>query len=191
MFKDFKSKFEVLCEEETLRFKQSGVLFGDFCVLRKDCLKSEFMKGKPSNFVDMITQMLKSDKPLKIGSVKSIRPESSNDLAGGAGMAAVGTLVDIITCLTPATWVNPVTLPVELIDIVIPNDNNWSPAMPESWMRKDDTQIKPSAVKAVGGEIAHQTSGSDRKLATKDTAGIGKSAVDGSKGLKKPVKKGK
>ena len=185
MFKDFKSKFSLLVEENTLRYKQSGVLFGDYCIIRPDALKSDFMKGKPSNFVDKIKSMMNSDKPLKISVVKSVRPESSNDLAAGAGEASVGTMVDVITCLTPATFVDPVTLPVELIDVVIPNDNNWSPAMPDSWKRKDDSQITPIPVTDATGELDHQTQGSKRKLATKDTKGLGKSAVDGKKSAKK------
>jgi hypothetical protein len=188
MFKDFKSKFSILCEEATTRFNQSGVLVGDYCVIKPEILKSEFLKNKPSIFADKIKEKIKSDLPLKIASVKSSRPESSNDLVAGAGNAFIGTFVDVITCMTPATWVDPITLPVEFIDVVIPDGQNWSPANPESWKRRDDSQIEPIPVKDVGGETEHQTQGSKRKLATKDTKGIGKSAKDGRSQVKKPVK---
>lgn len=187
MFKDFKSNFILLVEEATTRFNQGGVLVGDYIIIRPEALKSEYVKNKPSNFVDMVKQMINSDLPLKIGSVKSARPESSNDLVAGAGNAFIGTFVDVVQCLNPALFTNPITLPIELIDVVIPQGNNWSPANPDSWTRKDDTQIEPIPVKDATGELDHQTQGSKRKTATKDTKGLGKSAVDGRKQVKKPV----
>jgi hypothetical protein len=190
MFKDFTSKFSVLCEEATTRFNQSGFLMGDYCVIRPDALKNDFFKGKATDFIAKVKEMMKSDKPLKISSIKSSRPESSNDLVAGAGNAYIGTFADVITCLSPALWTNPITLPTEVLDVVVPLENNWSPANPDSWKRKDDSQIKPVPVKDADGELEHQTQGSKRKLPTKDTKGITKgSAKDASTGLKKPAKK--
>lgn len=189
MFKDFQSKFSMLCEENTSRFKQSGFLMGDYVIIRPDALKNDFFKGKASGFIDKVKEMMNSDKPLKVSAIKSSRPESSNDLAGGANDSYANTFADVITCLTPALWTDPMTLPTEVLDVVIPTGSNWSPSMPDSWKRKDDSQIEPIPVKDVGGEIEHQTQGSKRKLATKDTKGLGKGARDGSKDAKKPVKK--
>ena len=190
MFNTFKSKFSVLCEENTTRFKQSGFLMGDFCVIRPDALKNDFFKGKASGFIDKVKEMMNSDKPLKISAIKSSRPESSNDLASGANDSYDNTFADVITCLTPALWTDPMTLPTEVLDVVIPTDSNWSPSMPDTWKRRDDSIINPEEVPDAKGDLAKQTQGNDRKLPTKDTKGLGKSAVDGQKSVKK-AKEGK
>ncbi len=189
MYKNFQSKFMLLVEEDTQRFKNQGFETGDYCVIVKNALSHPEIVNRADGFKEKVKQMIKSDKPLKISAIKSTRPESSNDLIGGAGGGAfTGVWLDIITCLTPATWVDPITLPGDIVEVVVPEDGNWSPAMPDSWKYANKVQIKPKAVKKAKGETEEQTQASKQKLATKDTKGlVGKGAKDGRDQAKKPV----
>lgn len=186
MYKDHISTFSILAEEQISRFNQGGFQSGDYCVIRKNAINHPEIKNKASQFIDKVKQMINSDKPLKISAIKSSRPESSNDLASGAGNAFSGEYLDIITCLTPATWVDPITLPADVVDVVTPENNNWSPSHPESWKYKNKVQIKPKNVEKAEGETEEQTKGSKQKLPTSDTKGISKGTAKSPK-IKKAI----
>lgn len=152
-YKDFKSNFNVLAEMFTSRFQTGGVSVGDFCKIRKDALKNEFIKGKPSQFVDKINEIINSKLLLKIASVKSSKTDAPNE----QGTTIVDKIfVDVVQEYAPGLWKEPITLPLEAIDIVTPEGNNWSPEIPKELIKKNPTQIKPKEVK-------------DQKLANSDT----------------------
>lgn len=184
MYKEFKSKFMILAEEETTRWRQGGVLMGDYCMIRKDALKNTKINGRPSQFVDKIKEMIASKLPLKVSAVKSERPETQHDLYG-VGSLPTAIWVDVVTEAAPGLWTNPLTLPLEAIDIVIPDENNFSPGIPTQWVRRDDTIIKPEEVDTK----VDQTEGDDpnRHIVTKHIDNsLGKEAKDGRDQADKP-----
>jgi hypothetical protein len=186
MYKDFKSKFNVLSEEFTSRFQSAGVLNGDFCIIRPDAIKNEKISKRGSQYIDKIKEYIASKLPLKVCAVQSERPETSNSIAGqGDLMTAVG--VDVVQELAPGLWTQPMSLPLECIDVVMPDGNNWSPTHPEEWKRKDDTIIHPKEVKDATDDLQKQTAGKDRKLAKKnEKGGPAKEPKDGRDQVKKP-----
>jgi len=188
MYKDFESKFSVICEEETRRYTLGGgFLNGDFCKIRKDALTCPKLKGRPSQFLDKIRELIQSDLPVKVSAVKSERPETQNDLAG-VGSLTTAVWLDVCQEYAPGLFANVMTLPAECVDLIMPDGNNWSPDHPESWKRKDDTIIHPQDVKlSDDNDLQKQTSGKDRKLPTKnEKGGPAKEPKDGRKQAKKP-----
>jgi hypothetical protein len=172
MFKDFKSKAALMMEEATSRYTTGGGLMpGDYVLIRKDVLKHKKLEGRPSQFYDKIKEIINSQLPLKVGAIKSMRPETQNGLFGGAE-APSEYWVDVVQCANPALFVNPITLPIEVLDFVNPEGNNFSPEHPDNWSYDNKVQISPAKVQASKDkELTGQTSGDKRNLPTKDTKG--------------------
>jgi len=189
MFKNYESKFSLLVEEETSRYKTGGGLMpGDYVKIRKDVLKNAKLAGRPSQFYDKIKELMNSDLPLKCSAIKSMRPETSNGLFGGAE-APSEYWIDVVQLANPALFVNPITLPIEVLDFVSPDENNFSPEHPDAWSYDNKVQMKPAAVVVTDVDLLVVTAGDKRNMPTKDTKiGLGKDAKDGRDGLKKPDK---
>jgi hypothetical protein len=159
-----QTKFDVLVEEVTSRYQQGGLLMGDFVIIRKDALKNAKLQGRPSNFIDMVKSAIETKLPLRVSAIKSERPESSNDLVGGVNNAPTGYWVDVCVEYAPGLWRDPMTLPLEILDIANPEGGNL-PAWPDSVKRKDDSIIEPEKVKIDSkAENVKQTQGDDRNL---------------------------
>ena len=167
-YKDFNSNFNVIAEETITRFQQGGAMMGDFCRIRKDALKNAFLKDKPSQFVDMIKHLIGSDKHLKVSCVKTSKPDSQHELGNSPTDVMY---VDIVEELAPGLWQNPITLPLAVIDILSPDGNNWSPAIPKSLIRADNSVITPKKVELTDSELNNRTQGNKRKLPTSNTKG--------------------
>lgn len=190
MYKDFKSKFNLLAEEETSRYKTGGgLLMGDYIIINKSVFKNPKLAGRPSGFFDKIREILASDLPLKVSAIKSMRPETSNGLYGGAE-APDEYFVDVIQCVTPALWVNPITLPIEVLELQKPDGNNFAPEGSESWEYDDRSNVNAKELKNKTGEDTKVTKVNDpqRNMTTKNTKGLGKSAKDGRSQVAKPKK---
>ena len=190
MYKDFKSKFNLLAEEETSRYKTGGgLLMGDYVTIDKSVFNNPKLKGRPSQFFDKIKEIMASDLPLKVSTIKSMRPETSNGLYGGAE-APDEYFVDVIQCVTPALWVNPITLPIEVLELQKPDGNNFAPEGSESWEYDDRSNVNAKELKNKTGEDTKVTKVNDpqRNMTTKNTKGLGKSAKDGRSQTSKPKK---
>ena len=143
MYKDFDSKFKLLCEEETGRYKTGGGLLpGDYITIRKDALNNDKIKGRPSQFYDKIKELMGSKLPLKVSAIKSMRPETQNGLMNGAE-APTDYWVDVVQCASPALFVSVITLPIEILDFQSPDGNNFSPELPDQWKYDNKEQIHP------------------------------------------------
>jgi hypothetical protein len=189
MYATFKSKFSILVEEETNRWKTgAGVSPGDYVKIRKDVFKSPKLAGRPSDFYKKIREIMSNGLPTKASAIKSERPETQHGLFGGAE-SPTAFWVDVVQLASPALFVNAITLPVEVLDVVHPEGNNFSPDLPDQWKYDNKVQMEPKEVKLAKDETDAQTSGSKRELPTKNNKDVqGKEAKDGRDGLKKPKK---
>lgn len=191
MFKDFKSKFSILAEEETSRYQTGGGLMsGDYVKIRKDILKNKKLAGRPSQFYDRIKELMNSDLPLKVGAIKSMRPETQHGLFGGAE-APTEYWIDVVQCANPALFVNPTTLPIEVLELEKPEGNNFSPEHPDSWSYDNKVQIHPAEVQPKDKESLKQTEADkeNKNLVTKHKKGEHtKEPKDGRDQVDKPKK---
>jgi len=178
-----KSNFDVLVEEVTSRYQQGGIVMGDFVIVRKDALKNPKLKDRPANFVEMLKKVVSTKLPLRVSAVKSERPETSNDLIGGANNAATNFWVDVCIEYAPGLWKDPMTLPLETLDLA--NDAHNLPEWPDEVKRKDNSTIKPEKVKKdAKEENIKQTQGDARNLGTKQVklpVGVTKDGRDQTK----------
>lgn len=157
------SKFDVLVEEVISRYQQGGLLQGDFVIIRKDALNNPKIKDKPSNFIEMVKNAIATKLPLRVSMVKSERPESSNDLVGGVNHSPTGYWVDVCVEYAPGLWRDPMTLPLEVLDIANPENYNL-PEWPDEVKRKDNSTIKPEEIKQDSkSENIKQTQGDERQ----------------------------
>lgn len=189
MYKDFESKFELLAEEEITRYKQGGVLSGDIVKIRSDWTKNDKLKGRPSQFYDKIKELIGGPYPLKVTAVKSERPESQHSLYGGVDGAVTAYWVDIAQIINPGFWTNPITLPLEVIEIQDLGAN--LPPVPDEQKYDAKVQIKPVEDKKGDpkSELQQQTKADEKELVTKnikiETAG--KEPKDGRDQVDDPV----
>lgn len=178
-----KTKFDVLVEEVTSRYQQGGLLMGDYVIIRKDALKNEKLKDRPSNFFEMLKTAMESGLPIRVSAIKSERPETSNDLIGGANNAPTGFWVDICVEYAPGLWKSPMTLPLEVLEIANPENGNY-PSWPDSVKRKDNTTKMEEPNPKATEENIKQTQGNKRNLPQKDTKIPTGKTVDGRESTK-------
>lgn len=174
MYKNFSSKFSVLCEEETTRFRNGGLLMGDYVKISPKALNHPKIKDRPASFIAKLGEYIKSEEPLKVSVVKSDKPATSNGLATASDVPDV-LWADVVQELSPGLWVNPLTLPIDVLDVVTPDGNNWAPEQPDKWKYKNKEEKSKSLSdrnKKVAKEddlLFKQTQGHKRNLPTKDT----------------------
>lgn len=163
-----QNKFDFIVEEVTSRYQQGGLVTGDFVLIRKDALKNDKLKGRPSNFIEKLKEIIATKLPLRVSAVKSERPESSNDLIGGANHSGTNYWVDVCIEYAPGLWRDPMTLPLEVLDINNPSDYNL-PSWPDEVKRDNKLEIKPTKIKTDKKELnIKQTQGDQRALDTKN-----------------------
>lgn len=160
-----------MCEEETSRFKNGGILMGDFVTIRKNALKHPDIANRPSTFIDKLKEFMQTDQHLKVSVVKGTQAGSSADLTSGSDTPKE-FWADVVRELAPGLFADVMTLPIEVLDVVFPEGNNWSPEQSNDKKYNNKVQIKPKEVEdTADDEINKQTQGNKRKLPTKDTKG--------------------
>lgn len=161
-YKDFSGKFELIAENVISRYQMGGVLPGDFCVIRNDALKNSEIKNKPSQFIDKVTEFMKSGLNLKVSAVKTSKPDTQNQMATDP---TDKYYVDVVVEYAPGLWKDILTLPLECIDIVKPEGNNWSPDVPEQ-LKKKDPSHNAKKLELTDKELNDRTQANQRIMPT-------------------------
>lgn len=168
------SKFKTLCENHISRFQSNGFLAGDYIRIKKNALNHPELKSKAENYIKLIQSMQTSDLNLKITALKTDRPSNSG-IVGGADSPSK-FYADVITEINPGGWSNPVTLPIEVLELQ--NDGTSYPPIPQSLIRKNpnneihqadefqrtiDDSLKGDPLTRVNVKIANAPSYNDSK----------------------------
>lgn len=142
-----ETKFDVLFENLLERYQQGGLLIGDRVRFKKDALKLDFFKNKGSNFLDIVKACMDPnfDLNLRVSAIKSIRPTTTQNYRGGTE-SPDNIYVDIIIEYAPGLYRNPMTVPVEALELQ--DDGINTGPVPDSIRRKSKIQIKPEEQKA-------------------------------------------
>ena len=130
------SQFDVLLEKELERFQMGGIIIGDRIRFKGDALKHEFVANRAKNFQDIIAACMEPsfDLNLRVGAVKSIYPTTTQNYVGGSE-SPDGVYLDIYIEYAPGLYRNPMTVPIEIVE-VIDDGNNRGP-VPDSLVRKN------------------------------------------------------
>jgi hypothetical protein len=139
--------FDTLFEKELERFQLGGIIVGDRVRFKKDCLKLEYIKNRAASYQDIIKACSHPsfDLNLRVGAVKSIYPTTSQNYTGGVTDAPDGVFLDIYIEYAPGLYRNPMTVPIEAVE-VIDDENNRGP-IPDSLKRKSKVH-GPEEIKA-------------------------------------------
>jgi hypothetical protein len=145
------SQFDTLLEKELERFQLGGVLVGDRVKFKSDALKSEYVAKRAQSFRDLITSCMQPsfDLNLRVGALKSIYPTSSTNFQAGH-VAPEGVFADIYIEYAPGLYRNPMTVPLEIIEII--DDGNERGPIPNSLKRESDIH-GPKEVKAQPDDV--------------------------------------
>lgn len=142
-----ETKFDVLFENMLERYQQGGLLIGDRVRFKKDALKLDFFKNKGSNFLDIVKACMDPnfDLNLRVSAIKSTRPTTTQNYRGGTE-SPDNIYVDVIIEYAPGLYRNPMTVPVEALELQ--DDGINTGPVPDSIRRKSKIQIKPEEQKA-------------------------------------------
>ena len=124
MRKKFSGKYEVILETAIQRYQQGGFLVGDLVQIKKNALSHEKLKGISEPMKQRIKEMQESGVNLRLSAIKSKRANTALGYIGGPD-APADYYVDVVQEINPANWVNPTTLPIEVIERL--DHESWEP----------------------------------------------------------------
>lgn len=144
------SNFDLLMERELERFQQGGIIVGDRVRFRKDVMNLDYIKKRAASYQEIIAACMQDtfDLNLRVGAVKSIYPTTTQNYQAGSE-APDGVFLDIYIEYAPGFYRNPMTVPIEAVE-VIDDGNNRGP-VPDSLRRKnkihgpEEVKAEPSA----------------------------------------------
>lgn len=123
-------------EQALERFQQGGFINGDYIVIKKTITNSPYFKELPTQSQEYIKNCIASDLRMRVSAIKSIRP-ALQQVDGGLN-AGGDFVVDVVVEYAPGLYKNPLTLPVQYIELVAgPTDGFGTLDAPDSLKRKD------------------------------------------------------
>lgn len=143
--------FDTLFEKELERFQLGGIIVGDRIKFKKDALKLNYIASKAQSFRDIVAACMEPtfDLNLRVGAVKSIYPTSSTNFQAGY-CAPDGIFLDIYIEYAPGLYRNPMTVPLEAVEIV--NDGMNRGPVPDS-LRRQNNIHGPEETKAQSDDV--------------------------------------
>lgn len=131
------SNFEKLYEAELERFQQGGFLVGDRIRFKKDALKHDYIASRAQSFQDIVKTCMEPsfDLVLRIGAIKSIYPTTTQNYGNGT-QSPDGTFFDIYIEYAPGLYRNPMTVPIDVIEVQ--DDGNNRGPVPGSTRRENN-----------------------------------------------------
>ncbi len=169
--KKFEGKYDTLIETATTRYEQGGVLSGDLVRFRKDAMKNDKVKNMMDNYKATIEDAMNTDLNLRVSAIKSIRPTTSGNYEGGANSGTDSPTdhwVDIVIEYAPGLYRNPITVPIEVLQVV-DTDGNLAP-VPPSVKRKNDISM-PKKVESPDAERKNPDKNTNPQFPNKTTSG--------------------
>jgi len=162
-----KGKYDILIETATTRFENGGIMSGDLVRIRKDALKNEKVKGFTAQFLKMLENAMNTDLNLRAGAVKSTRPTTSGNYKGGTDSPA-DYYVDIVVEYAPGLWRDPMTVPIEILEVIDTGIN--LPPVPDSLKRKNKVDM-PKKVESPDANRTTPTKNTKPEFENKTTDG--------------------
>ena len=154
----FDSKFSMVAEAAIERYQQGGLVNGDYVTFVKGYDKSDYFKGLPEMTQLKIKDMMETDLHLRISAIKS---SAYAQAPVDGGMAAAGDFfADVVTEYAPGLYKDPITVPVNIIEIIDTADALGRMTSPDSQNYDNKEMRDPVKVKS---------SDPDRTLPTEDT----------------------
>lgn len=126
----FQSKFTLLAEQAVERYQQGGLLNGDYVTIVKNIKSSDFYKNSNQTMRDKIDEFVESDQHLRVSAIKSA-VYAQMPVDGGMN-AANDFYADVIQEYAPGLYKDPITMPINLVELVDTADALGRVQAPES-----------------------------------------------------------
>jgi hypothetical protein len=131
-----KTKTSAILEQAIERFQQGGFVNGDYVTIKKNITSSQYFKDLPSQSCTHIQNCIDTDLRLRVSAINSIRPATQR-VDGGLN-AGGDFVVDVVIEYAPGLYRNPMTLPVQFIELVATGPDGFGTLdAPDSLKRKD------------------------------------------------------
>lgn len=153
----YRGKYEQFAESTMIRYQNAGVMTGDLVKISPKALNHPKLKELGDHVKAAIKTLMDTDLNIRVCGVKSIHPTTAGMADNTATTSPTDIWVDICIERNPGFFSDPVTLPVEVIE-VINTGINLAP-IPDSMRKKTKVNIKPEEVDSV----------ENRTLPTKNT----------------------
>ena len=148
MKKQFTGKYDQLLETAVQRFQQGGYLTGDAIKIKKSALTNEKVKNMSDQYKERLKAFIESDVNLRVSAVKTVRSNTSTGEIGGV-TAPADYFVDIVQEINPGMWVNPMTVPMEVIEKLDYDHLTSYAPVPDALKRKSDIDTGSENIGAV------------------------------------------
>lgn len=138
---NYKSKFDQLHESAFSRYTQgAGFLAGDVVKFKKNSRQFRaWFQSKAESVQKLVLAMIETPGNLRIGILKNEFPHAIG-AHGASDNPAV--MADIYVELSPANWAYPMTVPLDILEVIQPTDNTIGGPVPDNLKDKNRTQIK-------------------------------------------------
>ena len=140
---EFEKKFEKLCEDTIYRFQSGGFLSGDVVKFKTNTLGHARIKELSEQYKDMIKNAMESGLNIRLSSIKSIRPSTSQNYDGYGVDSPADLFCDVVVEHAPGCWQTPITVPIEVLERV-DTGINLAP-VPDS-LKRQSQSTKPSEI---------------------------------------------
>lgn len=139
-----KSKFDLIVEGALTRYQGTSFLVGDRVKFIEAFLHHEWAKKQPEVKLERLKQLIESGDNIRVSAIKTIRPTTAQT---GHFEMVDDFYIDIIREKAPGLFMpqEVYTIPQELIELQ-EDYPNLAGKTPDSQIKEDPTQIKPTEV---------------------------------------------
>lgn len=139
-----KSKFDLIVEGALTRYQGTSFLIGDRVKFIEAFLRHEWAKKQPEVKLERLKQLIESGDNIRVSAIKTIRPTTAQT---GDFEMVDDFYVDVIREKAPGLFMpqEVYTIPQELIELQ-EDYPNLAGKTPDSQIKEDPTQIKPTEV---------------------------------------------
>ena len=123
-------QFEKVLESYMERYTHGGFVTGDWVKFKNDVLSHPMLKDKSEAFKNRIKDFMKNDLHLKVACVKTTQDPFTVKPA---------TEIDIVREYAPGLWADPMTVPVDVLELVDTGNNAFQHPVPDSLKRPNRT----------------------------------------------------
>lgn len=163
---NFHGKFEKICEETLYRYQQLGFLTGDYVKIKENALQDPIVKLMSDPMKAMLQTAIKNKTPLRVSYIKSGKSEAMSGPVDASNIPSSVMWCDVVTEYAPGMWKDPMTLPVTVLERILPNSEAEGYAQyPDSLKRDNRTDNEMAKAERV---MDTQTMGKDANRSLTD-----------------------
>ncbi len=161
-------KFNKVIEENMRRYQNNTLIVGDRVKFVDGFINHEWTKTQPALKIERLKALIEGGNNIRVSAVKTDRPHTAES---GHFEVVDGIYYDVVEEMAPGLYGHLFTVPANVVEH-LDDYPNLAGDTPDSQVKGDPSQIKPSDVKVEDNELSpvKQTGahGGDLELGTKN-----------------------